>query len=264
MDPFFQNNRKGSPEIEKTIKGLSMLMPNLLDAPFVMVSDGSRENPILVTEAPYFMGARVSFMNKFKDATRSGKDFQFFIIANSFKLTFSSHAMVGWWSKGVLTFFDPNGDFYTPEPDSVYNGYGFFNAPQQPGVKNPLYNTLLDYFDKPKMNIYTGDPIPCPRNFGGSCVYRALMYIIALSKTSDPSEAVRYTTKLAKTNFATVKAIAEIAQTYVTFKNNSIKNQFTEIVNSINLNAPLTSPKYRSIPRRQPPPPRTQPPPLPR
>jgi hypothetical protein len=52
---------------------------------------------------------------------------------------------------------------------------------------------------------------------------------------------------LAKTNFAIVKAIEDIAKTYFTFRNNSIKNQFTEIVNSINLNAPLTSPKYRQI-----------------
>ena len=129
---------------------------------------------------------------------------------------------------------------------------------------NLKYENLKDFtfkpiIDKDKMNVYTGDPIPCPRNFGGSCVYRALMYIIALSKTNDQDEAVRYTTKMAKTKFAIVKSIAEIAQTYVTFKNNSIKNQFTEIVNSINLNAPLTSPKYKSIPQRQPQPPRTQP-----
>lgn len=243
MDPFFQNDRTGTPQIQKTIDGLSLLLPNLLRTPLVMASAGSKSKPYLKFEAPYFQGRPVGFR---ADMT-PGKNFYFFIIANNFTQTFSSHALVGWWNGEVLTIFDPNGDFYRPDPDSVYNGPGYLMAPQISGLKNPLYNTLLKHFNKPKMNVYMGSPIPCPRNFSGSCMYRALMYIIALSKTSDPDEAVRYTTKLAKTNFAIVKAIADIAQTYVTFRNNSIKNQFTEIVNSINLNAPLTSPKYRQI-----------------
>lgn len=261
MDPFFQNDRKGTPEIQKTINGLALLLPGLLKTPFVMTSGGTPSNPYIKCEAPYFQGAPVGF----NPDMRPGKSFYFFIIANNFAQTFNSHALVGWWNGEILTIFDPNGDFHRPDPDSVYSGPGYLLAPQVAGLKNPLYNTLLKYFDKPKMNVYTGDPIPCPRGFSGSCMYRALMYIIALSKTSDPDEAVRYTTKLAKTNFAIVKAIADIAQTYVTFRNNSIKNQFTEIVNSINLNAPLTSPKYKSIAQRQPQPPRTQPlPPPPR
>ena len=53
-------------------------------------------------------------------------------------------------------------------------------------------------------------------------MYRALMYIIAPSpRPSDPDEAVRYTTKMAKTKFSIIKSIAEIAQTYKNFRNQS-------------------------------------------
>ena len=235
-DPFFQNDRGQVPNIAKTIKGLSMMYKYLLDTPLVMSSSGPREKPVLTMEAPYFQGAPVKFMTEFKKAKASGKDFCFFIVVNSFKTAFSSHAMVGWWKKDTLTLFDPNGDFYTPDPESVYNGYGYFLAPKKPKIKNPLYNTLLTYFDLPKMKVYSGAPIPCPRGTEGTCVYRAFMYILSISKSKDPDKVVKYTSKMAKSNIKEVKEIANLGLVYYDFQMSAFLENGNNLLKNLTMN----------------------------
>lgn len=241
-DPFDPNNRTNTPAIEKTIKGLSRLMApqvTLLDTPLVMRSYGSVQEPVLEMEAPYFTGKPVKFLAKFRHAMKTKDNFCFLIIANSFKETFSSHAMVGWWHKGVLTLFDPNGDFYTPDSESVYNGYGYFIAPQKDGLRNPLYNTLIAYFDGlKKIRVYTADTIPCPRGETRTCAYRSLMYVVATGKTTDPVKVVRYTSKLVKTKFKELKDLVKISSLQIDV---NTKNLFDT---TMNFNV---KPTYRSI-----------------
>ena len=224
-DPFDPNNRIGTPTIQKTIEGLSRLLApqvTLLDTPLVMRSYGSVQEPVLEMEAPYFKGKPVKFLAKFRHAMKTKDNFCFLIIANSFKETFSSHAMVGWWYKGVLTLFDPNGDFFVQDQESVYTGFGYFIAPQKDGLRNPLYNTLIAYFDGlKKIRVYTADIIPCPRGETRTCAYRSLMYVVATGKTTDPVKVVRYTSKLVKTKFKELKDLVTISslQIYVNTKN---------------------------------------------
>ena len=231
-ESFFLNNRGGTPNAEKTIKGLSMFLPKLKEKPFIMSSSGTKTSPNLNMKAPYFQGKNgVNFNYKFD----SNKDFCFYIFANNFKDSFTSHAMVGWWRSGELILFDPNGDFWTPEPESVYNGYGYFLSPQVANLKNPLYNTLLSYFRIPKVKVYVGAPVPCPRE-KGSCVYRALMFILAIHKSNNPSEVVRYTSKIAKTKFKEVKDIAETAEIYQIFPNEEILVNFRKFMRDMGMN----------------------------
>jgi hypothetical protein len=235
-NPFFQNDRGKVPNIAKTIKGLSMMYTYLLDTPLVMSSSGPREKPLLTMEAPYFQGEPVKFMRKFKDAKASNKDFCFFIVANSFKTAFTSHAMVGWWKRDTLILFDPNGDFYTPDPESVYNGYGYFLAPKKPNIKNPLYNTLLSYFDLPVMKVYNGAPIPCPVGVEGTCIYRAFMYMLSISKSNDPNKVIKYTSKMAKTNIKQVKEIANSGLIYYDFQVNVFLEDGNNLLKNITMN----------------------------
>ena len=214
-DPFFLGDLPGPSQISKTLRSLKTVFAgkiNFIDTALTMVSDGTPCKPILKMEGPYFMGRNINFNQKFTEALSTKEDFVFYIIANSFKETFSSHALIGYWNARteVLTFFDPNGDFYTPEPNSVYNGYGFFHYyPQRAGLKNPLYNTLLGYFNLKKMRVYTGNPIVCSRN-AHSCAYRSLMYVLALIKTRDHNKAVRYTSQLAKKHTNDVKGFVRL------------------------------------------------------
>lgn len=255
-DPFSQNNVNGKiPLIQKTIERLSDLLGprvNLLKTPLVMRSWGPRESPILDMESPYFKGPRVKFTSTFINAKKTKDNFCFLIVANSFKATFSSHAMVGWWCDGVLTLFDPNGDFYTPDPDSVYNGYGYFKAPQVRGLNNPLYNTLLHYFrNLEKVRVYTGASIPCPKGESRTCAYRALMYIVATGLSKDPVEVVRYTSKLVKTKFKELKDLT---------KTNSpnVKNLVDSLF-AVNKNTSIDT-TYLNLHQPPPQPPRTRPP----
>jgi hypothetical protein len=228
--------------LEKTIKGMSRLLApqvTLLDTPLLMLSHGYPHDPVLDMEVPYFKGKSVKFIPKFRQAMRTSDNFCFLIIATSVKETTSSHAMVGWWNKGVLTLFDPNGDFYTPDPESVYNGYGYFMAPQKDGLRNPLYNTLISYFDGlKKVRVYTADIIPCPRGESRTCAYRSLMYIIATGKSTDPTKVVRYTSKLVKTKFKELKDLVKISSLQI---DANTKNLFNT---NMNLNI---KPAYRSI-----------------
>ena len=241
-DPFDPDDRSGPSMMEKTIKGMSRLLEpqvTLLDTPLIMRSYGSVQEPVLEMEAPYFRGKSVKFLPKFKNALKTKDNFCFLIIASSYKETLSSHAMVGWWDKGILTLFDPNGDFYTPDPESVYNGYGFFIAPQKDGLRNPLYNTLLSYFDGlNKIRVYTADIIPCPRGESRTCAYRSLMYIMATGKSSDPIKVVRYTSKLVKTKFKELKDLVKISSLQI---DANTKNLFNV---TMNLNV---KPTYHSI-----------------
>ena len=243
-DSFFMNNRKGESNAQKTIKGLSMFLPKLKEKPFIMSSSGTVETPKLIMKAPYFQANKgVNFNYTFNP----NENFCFYIFANNFKETFSSHAMVGWWRTGELILFDPNGDFWNPDPDSVYNGYGYFKAPQVANLKNPLYNTLLGYFRGLKIRVYVGTPIPCPSPIKGTCVYRALMYILAIHKSNDPSEVVRYTSKMAKSNFKEVKDIAEVAEIYQIFQTEEILENFRKFMKSMSMNSSNGGRNYKSI-----------------
>lgn len=213
-DLFNLNNRRKVPNISKTLRKMSNALEDkimFLDTPLIMRSSGTPCQPELKMEAPYFQGQNVRFHDKFTNALVSKKDFVFYIIANSFKQTFSSHALIGFWDadKEVLTFFDPNGDFYVQDTNSVYNGYGFFIAPQKGQIKNPLYNTLVGYFDLPKMRVYTGNPIMCPRN-EHTCAFRSFMYVLGLVKTRNHNKAVRYTSRLAKQHIHTVRGFIQL------------------------------------------------------
>jgi hypothetical protein len=237
------DDRTGQSNAQKTIKGLSLFLPKLKEKPFIMSSSGTKNKPNLIMKAPYFQGSKgVNFNYVFNPKD----NFCFYIFANNFKETFSSHALVGWWRSGELILFDPNGDFWTPEPDSVYNGYGYFIASQVSNLKNPLYNTLLDYFKLPKVKVYQGAPIPCPRE-KGSCVYRALMFILAIHKTNDPIEVIRYTSKMAKSYYKEIKDIAETAEIYEIFQNESILDNFRKFMKKIDMDNSNSSKHYKSI-----------------
>ena len=228
-DPFFLNDRNGKkPNMETTLEGISMLMSDkitILKKPFIMSSFGTPEDPKLKFKAPYFMGNNVNVNLDFK---RNNK-FIFYTIANTFKDgVFASHALVGFWNGDTLTLFDPNGDFYIKDPFSVYNGYGFFMAPQTLGVKNPLYNTLINYF-KTKVNkikIYDGDIIVCPRNSKNTCAYRSFMYMLSLIKTNgDIGTAIKYTKLMAMNKLKEVKELIELSKTLEDIKKFPINNK---------------------------------------
>lgn len=242
-ESFFLDDREGKSNAEKTIKGLSMFLPKLKEKPFIMSSSGTKTSPGLMMKAPYFQARKgVNFNYTFEPK----EDFCFFIFANSFKETFTSHAMVGWWRSGELILLDPNGDFWTPDTESVYNGYGYFLSPQVANLKNPLYNTLLSYFRLPKVKVYTGPPVPCPKE-KGSCVYRALMFILAIHKSNDPSEVVRYTSKIAKTKFKEVKDIAETAEMYEIFQDEEILKSFRKFMKNMSMNSSNSQKNFKSI-----------------
>jgi len=254
-DPFSQNNVNGKiPPIKQTIERLSKLLEprvKLLKTPLVMRSWGSRDSPKLEMESPYFVGPRVKFTSTFINAKKTVNNFCFLIVATSFKETFSSHAMTGWWCDGVLTLFDPNGDFDTPVSDSVYNGYGYFKAPQVRGLKNPLYNTLLHYFrNLKKVRVYTGPHIPCPAGESRTCAYRTLMYIVASGMSNDPVDVVQYTSKLVQTKFKELKELTKANSPNVKKLVNSL---FT-----VNKNTSIDT-TYLNL-HQLPPPPRTRPP----
>jgi len=250
VDVFNQNDRRGKkPNIAVTLEGLSFLLEDklkLMNKPFIMTSGGLPNKPYLGFQTPYFEGQPVEFRPTFANNLK----FAFYIIANTFKQTFSSHALVGYWDgpKGTLTFFDPNGDFYTPDTESVYNEYGFFLAPQIKGLKNPLYNTLIGYFNTrvPKINVYTGPPIACPRGSENTCAYRSFMYILALIKAQgNLNRAKDYTSKMAMENLKEVKDIIELAKSYIDISqfpmNTSnekklIKTERNKILNSLKIN----------------------------
>lgn len=259
-DVFDQDDRKGKkPNIAVTLEGLSVLLEEkikLMSKPFIMTSGGVPNKPYLDFQTPYFQGLPVEFRPTFAKNLK----FAFYIIANTFKQTFSSHALVGYWDgpKGTLTFFDPNGDFYTPDSESVYNGYGFFLAPQVKGLKNPLYNTLIGYFKSkvPKINVYTGPPIVCPRNSQKTCAYRSFMYILALIKANgNLNRAKDYTSKMAMESLKEVKAIIELSKSYIEISgfpmNTSnekrlIKVERNKILNSLKINTNTKNKIYQS------------------
>jgi hypothetical protein len=243
-DPFFMNDRTGTPNAQNTVEGLSMILPKLKAKPFIMSSSGPASAPKLIMKAPYFQGNKgVNFNYKFEP----NKDFCFYIFVNNFKQTFSSHAMVGWWRSGELILFDPNGDFSNQDNESVYSGFAYLRAPTRSNLKNPLYNTLLDYFRLPKMKVYTGTPISCPMSKSGTCVYRALMYILGIHKSNNPVEVVRYTSKLAKTEFKAVKEIAEVSEIYQIFPNEEVLVDFKRLIEKMSMNNSSSSNNYRSV-----------------
>lgn len=258
-DPFDTENRNGQSNIEKTIRGLSNILAprvTLLDTPLVMRSYGPIQKPVLEMEAPYFKGRPIKFLSKFNQATSTKDNFCFLIIANSFKRTFTSHALVGWWNKGILTLFDPNGDFFIQDQESVYTGFGYFIAPQRKRLKNPLYNTLLDYFKNiENIRVYTAKPIPCPKGESRTCAYRSIMYIVATGLTTDPVKVVQYTSKLVKTKFNVLKEIVKKSSLNVA-NDGMINNLFETNLNTMVNTSHIT---VRQLP---PPPPRTQPLPL--
>ena len=243
-DPFFMNDRQSKPNAQNTIEGLSMILDKLKPKPFIMSSSGSKNNPKLIMKAPYFQSQKgVNFNYHFVP----NKDFCFYILVNNFKEQFSSHAMVGWWRAGELILFDPNGDFSTTDGDSVYSGFAYLAAPRRGNLQNPLYNTLLDYFRLPKMKVYTGRPIPCPVGMRGTCVYRALMYILGIHKSNNPAEVVRYATKLAKTDFKAVKDLVDVAEVYHIFPNAEILIDFKKKMRNMSMNNGSNSNNYKSV-----------------
>lgn len=228
-DPFFLNDRNGKkPNMETTLEGISMLMTDkitILKKPFIMASRGTPEVPKIEFKAPYFEGKNVNVNIDFKKNDK----FIFYIIANTFKDgVFASHALIGYWNGSVLTVFDPNGDFYTEDTFSVYNGYGFFKAPQTIGVKNPLYNTLINYF-KTKVNkikIYDGDIILCPRNSSNTCAYRSFMYMLSLIKANgDIGTAIKYTKLMAMNKLNEIKELIKLSKTLIDLKRFPLNNK---------------------------------------
>ena len=201
-DPFDLDDRTNKSSMEKTISKISNLFARrklavLLKTPLIMVSSGTLQNPYLKINAPYFQGVTQNFKANY----RSNNRFLFYILANNFKKTFSSHVLVGYWNGKHLIIFDPNGDVDYTNSESVYQGFGFRLAPSIGGIKNPLYKTLIQYFHTKNVtvSIYRGNPIPCPVGLQKSCVYRALMYIIARVKYGDDDiNTYLYTEQLVK------------------------------------------------------------------
>ena len=260
LNVFDQDDRKGkTPNIAVTLEGLSVLLEDkikLMKRPFIMTSGGMPNKPYLGFQTPYFQGSPVEFRPTF---TRDRR-FAFYIVANTFKDKFSSHALVGYWDgiKQTLTFFDPNGDFYVKDPESVYNGYGFFLAPQVKGLKNPLYNTLIGYFNTqvPKIKVYTGPPIVCPIGSENTCAYRSFMYILALIKAEgNLNRAKDYTSKMAIENLKQVKEIIELSKSYIDIskfpmnmkeEKKFIKDERNKILNVLKINKNTTNKIYQS------------------
>ena len=86
-DPFFMNDRKGTPNAQNTVEGLSMILPKLKAKPFIMSSSGPASAPNLIMKAPYFQGNRgVNFNYKFEP----NKDFCFYIFVNNYKKEYVS------------------------------------------------------------------------------------------------------------------------------------------------------------------------------
>jgi hypothetical protein len=165
----------------------------ILSVPLIITSAADGR---LMMEAPYFTGASVRFRNEFDQRRALRKNFAFFIIANNFGPTlFSSHALAGYWNKGVLTLFDPNGDLTTTE-ESVYTAKAFLGLDTANGeIKNPLYRVAVYYFRTlgvKNIKVYDGEPVLCPA-YHNSCVYRSFMYMLSLTKSKDLAESVAYT-----------------------------------------------------------------------
>ena len=195
---FNLNNRNGDPKFAKTLEKLSDMLKDDIDLvkePFIMLSYGSREVPKVEFRGSYFQGKPIDFSKAYV----TGKKFIFYIIANSFKETFSSHAMVGYWNGSKVIVFDPNGDIDTTNDESVYQGFGFRIANSRHHLENPLYKTLLNYYRRKaiRTEFYTDNPISCPANIPNSCAYRCLLYIIARARYGDSNKKVyEYTEEL--------------------------------------------------------------------
>lgn len=195
---FDLDNRMGIPQFDKTLRRISDMLSdkiNVLKHPLIMISAGTSNSPILQFRGPYFQGKPVNFTASYDKDTK----FIFYILANNFKETFSSHALVGYWNGSKIIIFDPNGDITSSNYESVYQGYGFKVANSVRNLQNPLYKTLLKYFKRKALRVdfYTGEPIPCPVNVQKSCAYRCLLYIIARAKYRDnDTEVYKYTKEL--------------------------------------------------------------------
>ena len=195
---FNLNNRTRNSKFESTLRELSDLLAGKIDLvkePLIMVSHGLPQAPKLNMRGPYFQGKPISFSRTFAQ----DKSFIFYIIANSFKERFSSHALVGYWNGKRLNIFDPNGDIDSMNSESIYQGVGYRIANNPPNITNPLYKTLFRYYRKRaiRVDFYRGPPISCPVNVPNSCAYRALLYIVARARFGDSDERVyQYTEEL--------------------------------------------------------------------
>ena len=195
---FNLNNRTRNSRFASTLRDLSDLLSDKIDLvkePRIMVSHGSPQAPKLNMRGAYFQGKPISFSQSFtKD-----RSFIFYIIANSFKQRFSSHALVGYWNGTKLKIFDPNGDIDSMNSESVYQGVGYRIADNPSNINNPLYKTLFSHYRKRAIRVefYRGPPISCPVSVPNSCAYRALLYIVARARFGDSDERVyQYTEEL--------------------------------------------------------------------
>ena len=200
---FNLNNRSHSPNIVKTLRGLSKathLMKGctvLIPTPFVMSS--SHMSSTFEPDAMYYKRLKSKFSAKFTKTN----SVCFYIIANSHLSDgkFSSHALIGYWNgpSSTLTFIDPNGDLKSPGSNSVYNSSGFSKSKKT--FHNVLYNSLISHFRRRKhivnISVYIGDILPCP--FQHSCAYRSLGVIFALiSSDCNTPRAIKKATAMLK------------------------------------------------------------------
>lgn len=196
-DVFLQNDRDGTVvNFQKTLTGLRALVRDTIEILSVPLIITSAADGRLMLEAPYFTGPGVRFRHEFDQRRALRKNFAFFILTNNFGPTlFSSHALAGYWNKGVLTLFDPNGDLTTTD-ESVYTAKAFLRLDTCGGeIKNPLYRVAVYYFRAlgiKNIKVYDGEPVLCPA-YHNSCVYRSFMYILSLTKSKDLAESVAYT-----------------------------------------------------------------------
>lgn len=73
------------------------------------------------------------------------------------------------------------------------------------------------------------------------------MYILAIHKSNDPSEVVRYTSKMAKSDFKKVEDIAEVAEIYEIFQNEEVLENFRKFMKSLSMNKANGVKNYKSI-----------------
>jgi hypothetical protein len=86
------------------------------------------------------------------------------------------------------------------------------------------------------MKVYNGAPIPCPVGVEGTCIYRAFMYMLSISKSNDPNKVIKYTSKMAKTNIKQVKEIANSGLIYYDFQVNVFLEDGNNLLKNITMN----------------------------
>lgn len=221
----------------KVLRGLAACFdPNMTVVSKPLIVSTHIANKQIIFENKYFYGPKnVLFKRLFLKHISERTPFVFFVLIKYFgPREFHAHTVSCSWQNNSLYIFDPNGD--NVPNDDIYAAQAYRNSQSYKGLKNPVYNTLANYFSELFMtegmsgatiNVYQGPMIMCVEE--RACNLKSILYIIGLHKYKyNIEEAIKYAIDTSKNNQKMYTLVIFVKYVY-----DGIRSEYTKLLSHL-------------------------------